>query len=89
MTEDERLMAICYLLSDLTQLGWEKEPDLGRSGDWRPKTPEGKELFDQLVSPDNRELLRRWYARFRGMDLNPTAANLKASIEQAIGETLD
>jgi hypothetical protein len=88
MTPEEQLLRMIYLISDLTQLRLQKEPDLGVRDDWRPVTPEGKELFEQLISSENRETLRRWYARFRGVELNPTAARLKASIEKAICESL-
>ncbi len=64
------------------------EPQLGRRQDWSPATPEGREVFQELVSPHNRRALRKWYQRFTGVELNPSAANIKASLEAAIGEHL-
>jgi hypothetical protein len=77
------------LMSELDQLVLaRKEPHLCESSDSLPQSAEGRELFAQLVCPENRNALRAWYGQIKEIQLNPFAANLKQMVERAIGEKL-
>src|SRR2546426_917560 len=73
---------IGMLLSELTQLRWDVEPELGKVPDWLPSSSRGSELFRQLTAPEKRQDLVAWSARLRGMPINATAANVIASVER-------
>lgn len=86
--QDEEVQRIFDLMIALDELAWTHEWGLGGDDHWVPKSPEGKAVFDQLIAPENRQALRKWYARANG-ELNPSALNLKLSLERAIQEKLD
>ena len=90
-TQDEEVQKIFDLMVTLDELAWTHEWGLGGDDHWVPKSPEGKAVFDQLIAPENRQALRKWYARSRsdGRELNPSALNVKLSLERAIQEKLD
>lgn len=88
LTQDETMHKIFELMAELDQLALTHEPDLGKDADWVPTSAEGKVVFARLTAPENRDGLRKWYARFRNSQLNPCASNLKASLERAIEEVL-
>jgi hypothetical protein len=86
LTQDEEVQRIFELMDQLDRLAWTHEPDLGKDSDWVPVSPEGRAVFARLTAPENRAGLRKWYARFGGVQLNPCAANVKASLERAMKE---
>jgi hypothetical protein len=53
---------------------------------WQPQSEEERNAWAELISKENRELLKAWYAI--GSYLNPTADYFRRALEQAIGEEL-
>jgi len=88
-TQDEEVQRIFNLMDGLDQIAFTHERNLGSDDHWVPESPEGKAIFDQLIAPENRQALRKWYARSDGRELNPSALNLKLTLERAIQEKLD
>jgi len=61
-----------------------KSPDDAKA--WQPQSEEERVAWAKLVSGENRQLLKAWYARHSY--LNPTADYFRHALEQAIGEDL-
>jgi hypothetical protein len=86
--QPQAIMTVVDLMTKLEQLAFTQEPNLGKDAGWVPESPAGKALFARLTAAANRRALKEWYARFRDVELNPCALNLKASLERAINEPL-
>ncbi len=89
LMQDEEVRRIFDLMEGLDQIAFTHERNLGADDHWVPESAEGKAIFAQLIAPENRQALRKWYARSDAGGLNPSALNLKLSLERAIQEKLD
>ena len=86
--QDEEIQRVFDLMEELDCLHFIKEPKLGENADWVPESLEGKAVFAKLIAPENRQALRKWYARYKGMEPNPSAKNLQSCLERVTQEKL-
>ncbi|MBW3599904.1 MAG: hypothetical protein KY475_21865 [Planctomycetes bacterium] len=87
MATKNSISQVSELMARLDGLAFE-EPKFFEGDVWRPESKAGRETLALLVADERRDSLRQWYARLRGVPLNPVAERIRRTLETIIGEKL-